>query len=115
MSENQEQEQERALLALREACSDYARLDDELTALSSQREQQRVHISELVALTGAQKFSGFGRVELTTPAVITSFDQKMLDALLEELEAAGDPLAIRMWTARRQTMRAGSLKISRER
>ncbi len=50
MSEVQEQEQEAALLALLEACSDYARLDDEMTTLSSQREQQRVHISELVAL-----------------------------------------------------------------
>ncbi len=68
--------------------------------------------NEAVILTGTQKLSGFGRVELTTPAVITSYDQKMLDALLE---AAGDPLAIRIRTARRQTMRAGSLKITRER
>ncbi len=83
--------------------------------LNGQHEQQRIRISELVAQTGAQKFLGFGRVELTSPAVITNYDQKMLDALLDELEAVSDPRGARMRTARRQTMRAGSLKITRER
>jgi hypothetical protein len=102
-----------ALVELREAVSDYARLDDEYQQVGADREQLRGRISELVALTGNQELPGFGRVEITSASRILSYDPKALDALLCELEAAGNPLAERIRAARREGQRAGSLRISR--
>ncbi len=41
MNEQPSQEHSDTLVELREACSDYARLDDELTALTNQRDALR--------------------------------------------------------------------------
>jgi hypothetical protein len=115
MNQQPGQEHSAALVELREAISDYSRLDDELSELNGQREQLRSHISELVAVVGNQELPGFGRVEITSPSRITSYDAKALDALLLELEAAGNPLAERIRETKREGMRVGSLRISRER
>jgi len=109
------QEHRAALVELREAVSDYARLDDEYQQVGADREQLRERISELVAVVGSQTFPGFGRVEITSPSLMVSFDAKALDQLLLELEAAGDPLAERIREARREGQRAGGLRIGRER
>lgn len=106
---------EAALVELREAANDYARLDDEYQQVGAARDQLRGRISELVAVTGNQELPGFGRVEITSPSRILSYDAKALDALLLELDAAGNPLAGRIREAQREGQRAGSLRISRER
>jgi hypothetical protein len=115
MSSNSNQEHSTALVELRSLCSDYVVLDDEYQRVGADRERLRSQISELVEEVGSQELPGFGRVEITTPSRITSYDPKALDALLLELDAAGNPLAERIRETKREGQRAGSLRISRDR
>lgn len=94
----------------------YARLDDQITALEQQRDALRVPISEIVAhIGGTVTVPDFGHVSITAPAVSSAYNKADLDALVAELDAVQPEIAKEIRGCLRTTMKAGSLRISRQR
>ncbi len=71
----------------------------------------RAVISEVVSVNGKQE-GAWGRAELTQDATVISYDYKQVDSIMAELAAAGHPAAQALAAARKQSSRAGGLRIS---
>jgi hypothetical protein len=102
--------------ALRALTRDLGEVESELAPLHEQREQLRAWIGEVLARAGGKAaIPGFGRLELSAPSVTVTFDRKALDGLVQDLVAAGQfDIAQRISAARRESARAGALRITRE-
>lgn len=104
------------LHALQTLCSDLSEIEDEIATLSAQRETIRAQIGAIVAqLGGKTMLPGYGRLEITAPAVIVSYDRGQIDTLLTELKQSHPELATRLVACRREAARSGGLRIIRER
>ena len=68
-------------------------------------------ITEVISVNGKQEGS-WGRAELTQDATVISYDYKQVDSIMAELTAAGHPAAKALAAARKQSSRAGGLRIS---
>jgi hypothetical protein len=101
--------------ALRALCSDLGEVESELVPLQEQREQLRAQIGEVVAhLGGDAEIAGFGRLTITSASVTYGYDKRRLDALIVELAADYPEVVARLAACRTQSMRAGGLRIERE-
>lgn len=102
--------------AARALASDYGELEDELMPLLRQRDELRDQLSRVVAhMGGKAEIPGFGMMQMAAPSITNSYDAKALDNLVLSLIADGcTDVAESITACRRQSMRAGSLRITRE-
>jgi hypothetical protein len=101
--------------AIRALCMELGEIESELEPLTSQREALRARIAEIVGREdGPVEIRGFGTVRITAPAVTKSYDRaairKVIDAIREEHSVIADWLE----ACEKHSMRAGSLRIERE-
>lgn len=103
--------------ALRALCSDYEELDATYRDFEKMRDQTRAQISEVVSRMDGEKaeVKGFGTVRLTQASTVARWKGDELDRLATELAAVGlQGVADRILACKEMTMRAGSLRIERE-
>lgn len=102
--------------ALRAVTLDLAECESELEPLQREREQLRAQVSELVdAAGGKAEVPGFGKLEITPASRTTSYDKRALQSLVNDLVAEGcGEIAGRILACERESSRAGSLRITRE-
>lgn len=101
------------LLAL--SLSDYFEIDSEITALEATQKDIRRNIETLtVAMGGNVKLAHIGSVIVTEPSTSHSYDTKSIDALLLDLIQAGElHTAKRIIDSKKETTRAGGLRITK--
>lgn len=102
--------------ALHTLTSDLGEVESELAPLEAQRSALRDQIARIVAHAGNKvELTGFGTLVITQPGITTSYDAKALDALVIRLMGDGyGPIAEQIAQCRRESARAGSLRITRE-
>jgi hypothetical protein len=95
-------------------CYDLAQLEDRIAPLEDERQAIRAEISTIIEAIGPQELEGFGKLEITAAAKVISYDRQKIDALIMALIDEGTPeLAERIRTAKKESARSGSLRISR--
>ena len=103
-------------LLLNTLCQDLGEVEDQIKSLNDERDRLRAHISEIVErLGGKAHLRGFGTLQIASPTVVASYDRKGLDGLIKTLLANGhDDLAATIKEHRRESMRTGGLRITRD-
>ena len=94
---------------------DYFEIDSEITALEATQKDIRRNIETLtVAMGGNVKLAHIGSVIVTEPSTSHSYDTKSIDALLLDLIQAGElHTAKRIIDSKKETTRAGGLRITK--
>lgn len=101
--------------ALLELCAELDAVEQAIAPLEQVKQQARTVVSEVVEKQGGNvTVFGFGRLVITSPTAVASYDRDILDALLAQLEREGNPLADKLKAARKMSQRAGHLQITRE-
>lgn len=100
--------------ALAGLLSELRETESEIAPLEQERAALRDAISEIVVRTGAQEIDGT-KIIITAPSVTASYDRKLLDALLIDLMQTDPDVAQRIALCRRESARAGSLRIESKR
>lgn len=102
--------------ALRALCNDYEELDDTYKQFEGMREQTRQQISHVVSkMDGEQaEVEGFGVLRITPPSVVKGYDKAKIQELINDLIADHPDIAARLAACETKTMRAGGLRIERE-
>jgi hypothetical protein len=101
---------------LRTLWSDLREVESDIAPLEAERQKLRDQISQVVAKTGAVELPGLGKAQITAGTVTKSYDRAALDELIIELTEQGyAPIAQQIAHCRRESMRAGSLRIEAER
>ena len=102
--------------ALRSLCADYEEIDTSYKDFERIRATVRERIATVLCKLGDKaQVPGFGVLSMTAPSVTTSYDKSQVNALIAELRAEGnDALADRLAGCAVQSMRAGGLRIERE-
>lgn len=101
--------------ALNVLCVAIAATDDQIKPLAERAKVLRELIGNVVAHGGDPvEIPGFGRLEITNPVVTPSYDRKKLDSLIIELAGEYSDVAARIAQCRTESMRSGSLRITRE-
>ena len=101
--------------ALRSLCGDLGEVESMLQPLESERVNLRDQISHVLdRLGGRAEVAGFGRLELSAPAIVRGYDKRRLDELLDELASEAPEVAARIAACRIESARAGGLRITRE-
>ena len=102
--------------ALRNLCMDLGEIESELDPLTAQRETVRNQISEVLARVDGEKaeIKGFGVVRLTQASITKGYDKAKIQALINALIEDYPDIAARLVACETQTMRAGGLRIERE-
>ena len=99
--------------ALRALLSDLGEVESQIAPLEAERATLRAQLSEVVARLGGKAQANGLRLILTAPAVVPRYDAKELDLLVEYLRAQGlDDIADHILAARKETARAGMLRIN---
>lgn len=103
--------------ALPTLCSHFAQLDDMATLLEEQLKTVRDQLSQVIQATGGKaEIPQFGKLQLTGPQTVSSFDRKLLEELVTNLQAAGNSeIAAAIAACKSESNRAGGLRISRSR
>lgn len=100
--------------ALRALLSDLGEIEDQLNTLNKQRDGMRDAISSIIAREGNQEI-GDTRLLITNASVTISYDRKALDDLALRLTATHPEIAAELARCRKESMRAGSLRIEKAR
>lgn len=101
---------------LRALCYDLGEVESQIAPLEAERQQLRDKISLVLARMGNKaELAGFGKLELTAPAVVHSYDKKRLDELLIALAGEAPEIAERLAQCRTESARIGGLRITRGR
>jgi hypothetical protein len=102
--------------ALHALCSDYGETEDEYQRIGGEREALRAQISEIVSVMGDKAtVPGFGELRITGASKTVSYDRKLIDELAGWLLDHGESgYAQKLRACRKESMRAGSLHIVRE-
>ncbi len=105
-----------AMEALRSLCDDYEELDKAYKDFEGMREQTREQIGNVLVRVGDKvEIKGFGRLSMTAPGVMVRYDKALLDALIYNLRDVGhDDIADQISGCRIESMKAGGLRIERE-
>lgn len=98
--------------ALHALASDLAELESEIAALNQQRAAVREQIRVSVAQVGGNVvLPGYGRLLITTPAVVVQYDRAALDAVVTGISTTHPAIAEAIGACRTETARAGGLRI----
>ena len=101
--------------ALHAIAFDLGELESQLAPLELERQTLRDQLSQILGrLGGRASVAGFGKLELTAPAIARSYDKKRLDQLIIDLATDAPDLAQLIAACRTEAPRAGSLRITRE-
>jgi hypothetical protein len=100
--------------AFRRMLDDYGEIEEVYGYAKSSREAIRIQMSDIVAHMGDRATCGVYEAIITAPGTTSTYDAKGLDDLVLELAAQGNPIARRIAAHRKQTSRAGSLRITRK-
>jgi hypothetical protein len=96
-------------------CYDLAQLEERIAPLEAERQAIRAEISTIIEAIGTQELEGFGRLEITAPALVVSYDRQKVERLMLALIDEGrSEIAERISAARKESARAGSLRITRD-
>ncbi len=107
-----------AMEALRSLCSDYEEIESSYKDFERIRESVREQIGNvLLKLDGSRAIvDGFGVLMLTSPSVTVSYDKaKIRDLICALIEEDNEAMAERIEACQAKSMRAGGLRIERER
>ena len=102
--------------ALRVLAMELGKVQSELEPLKAQEARLRDELSRVVAhMGGKADVPGFGQLAMTAPSITNSYDSKRLDDIVMGLIAEGyADIAESIANCRKQSSRAGSLRITRE-
>jgi hypothetical protein len=101
--------------ALRSLSSDLGEVESQLAPIEAEKHILRDQISQVLERAGgATTIAGFGRLEITAPAVVVSYDKKQIEELLIDLTTTHPDIAARLAACRVKGTRSGSLRITRE-
>lgn len=102
--------------ALRALCVELGEVESEIEPLETERGTLRSQISEVLTKIDGEKaeIKGFGVVRLTQASVTKGYDKAKIQALINELIADYPDIAARLVACETQSMRAGGLRIERE-
>ncbi len=104
-----------AMEALRALCDDYEEIEQSYKDFEKIREATRDQIGNvLVKLDGKATVAGFGTLTLSEPVVVKGFDKAKIQALINDLVEAHPEIAARLVACETKSMRAGGLRIERE-
>ncbi len=101
--------------ALEALCRSLSSVLEHKSGWETEEKALRAVIAEVVekGFEGRTELIWFGKVEMTRPRVVDSYDTGKVDAVLARLVAEGHPLAQELALARKQTTYSGSLRITR--
>lgn len=102
------------LEALRALWSDLREVESSIAPLEAERQTLRERIGLIVARTGPVQLAGFGKAQITNPSVSAGYDTKKLDSVLAELAQSYPHAASLVAACRKETARAGGLRIETE-
>jgi hypothetical protein len=96
-------------------CYDLDQIEIAIAPLEAERQAIRAELSLLIDQLGTQEVDGFGRLEITAPALVVSYDRQKVERLLLALIDEGrSEIAERISAARKESARTGSLRITRQ-
>ena len=100
---------------LRSLCSDYEEIEASYKDFEGLRNQTRDQLSHVVEkLDGKVKVKGFGVLPLTAPTITEGYDKKLIRDLIMDLITDYPDIAARIAACVTKSMRAGGLRIERE-
>lgn len=90
-------------------------IENQIALLQQERDAIRAQISELVEENGGKiAIDGVAKFEIMRPTVIASYDRPGIEALVRQLATSGhSEIAERIEQHRKESMRAGSLRITK--
>lgn len=100
--------------ALRALCMGLGETESEIALHEAVRQTLRDQISHIVNKIGTVEVAGFGKLEMTNPAIVKSYSKDKIEALIDDLLAEHPLIAARIAACRTESARAGSLRITRE-
>lgn len=98
--------------ALRAFTNDLGEVRSELAPLEAQEKALRLAIDEVIGKEGPQEVAGW-KMQITAPSRGVAYDAKRLDEIVMALVYEYPEVAARITEARKETSRAGSLRIER--
>ena len=101
---------------LQSLCNDLGEVEDQLSELQAERDQLRAQISEVVERMGGKAtLHGFGSLQISAPTVVTSYDRRGIEVVVQQLRESGyTDIADAIDQHRKQSMRSGGLRVTRE-
>src|SRR5690349_7278371 len=72
-------------------CYDLDQIETAIAPLEAERQAIRAELSMLIEQLGTQEIDGFGRLEITAPALVVSFDRQKVERLMLALIDEGRP------------------------
>lgn len=104
-----------AMEALRSLCADYEEIEASYKDYEKLRETVRDQMSRVVEkLDGKAEVKGFGKLTLTAPTITEGYDKAQIRAIILDLIADYPDIAGRLAACATKSMRAGGLRIERE-
>ena|SRR5258706_3818896 len=104
-----------AMEALRSLCSDYEEIEASYKDFESLRATVRDQLSNVLEkLDGKAEVKGFGKLTLSAPSITEGYDKAQIRAIILDLIADYPDIAGRLAACATKSMRAGGLRIERE-
>ena len=104
-----------AMEALRSLCDDYEEIEQAYKDYDGLRNQTRDQMSNVLEkLDGKAEIKGFGKLSLTAPSITEGYDKAKIRDLILDLVSDYPDIAARLAACSTQSMRAGGLRIERE-
>lgn len=104
-----------AMEALRSLCADYEEIEASYKDFESLRNVTRDQLSQIVEkLDGKVTLKGFGTLTLSAPSITEGYDKARIRAIILDLVADYPDIAGRLAACATKSMRAGGLRIERE-
>ena len=101
--------------ALRALLSDLGEVESQIAPLEAEKAELRSQIAEVLARLGGRAEADGLRLSLTAPAIVPRYDAKELDQIVSYLQGQGeDEIASLILRARKESARAGMLRIAKE-
>jgi hypothetical protein len=105
-------------LSLPDLCKELDRIESQTQALRERETEVRRRMLVIVRDEYAGQpveVEGFGKLQITQDATVTTYDARQLDALIARLVADWPAIARAISDCRRESSRKGGLRVSRER
>lgn len=104
-----------AMEALRSLCADYEEIESSYKDFESLRNVTRDQISNVLEkLDGKAEIKGFGKLTISAPSITEGYDKAQIRAIILDLIADYPDIAGRLAACATKSMRAGGLRIERE-